>query len=110
MDFIARARLTPHHQFAVDLLDEAGDELQTQGRTLRNIQSGGQPDPIIADTQGTAPGRRSAAGDRYGALSSGRKSMLETIGDELVDNQPAGKGRVDIQRYVVCLNLKGDSI
>ena len=103
-----RAATAVKFEGAIELLDQKSNKLKPHGGDLFRVETGRQTDAVIryfehAEVVGIAPKRDV---DLSRALS--RKGVLYSVGQKLVDYQPAGNSLVQIERNLVSIELHAD--
>ena len=77
-----------HFEYPVQLRRQGPDDLQAHRRRLARLESGGQPDAVIADLE---PQLRAVPCERYAnsPSASAGEGVPECVADQLVDQQRA---------------------
>ena len=82
---------------ASKLPGEVGHEFQAEGGPAPRLEIAGQPGAGVAHLKAD-PARGDAQRQPHLAGAAGSKRVLETVGHELVHDEPAGNGLVDHDR------------
>src|SRR5437867_3521206 len=86
-----------HAEPALHLISENVNETQTQRRAGRPIEVRRQADPIVFDQQFEGVVRRAGEGHLEDSAPIVRERMLKAVGNEFVEDQPKGDGRVKVE-------------
>src|ERR1035441_3812487 len=85
-------------QRSVELAGQDGDNAQAKRLVLTAKGAGRQADPIVLDGQFAAARLGPAEGDQNAAGAPARESVLESVRQEVVQDQSARDGALDAQR------------